>query len=100
MKIIYDLIIRLYEINASPEMEVLLFYNLCRNVPYFYDTLVASGHPFFSVCFTTHITFSADHGDQRLRPIPLPVAQRRPSRVHRYHPHTMGDDAYAWLCVI
>ncbi len=24
----------------SPEMEVLLFYNLCRNVPYFYDTFM------------------------------------------------------------
>ncbi len=29
-----------YEFNMSPEMEVLLFYNLCRNVPYFYDTFM------------------------------------------------------------
>ncbi len=56
--------------------------------------------PLFSLCFTTHITFSADHGDQRLRPIPSPVDQRRHSRVRRYHPHTMGDDAHARLCVI
>jgi hypothetical protein len=37
------------------------------------------------------------HGGQRLWPIPSPVPQRRPSRVHRHHPHTMGDDAYARL---
>ncbi len=49
----------------------------------------------FSLCFTTHITFSADHGDQRLRPIPSPADRRCPSRVRRYHPHTMGNDAYA-----
>ncbi len=76
------------------------FFNLRRNVPYFYDTLVASGHPFFSVCFTTHITFSADHGNQWLWPIPSPVARWCPSWVRRYHPHTMGNDAYARLCVI
>ncbi len=76
------------------------FFNLRGNVPYFYDTLVASAHPFFSICLTTHITFSADHGDQRLWPIPSPVARRRPSRVRWYHPHTMGDDAFARLCVI
>ncbi len=35
----YFIIIR-YEFNMSPEMEVLLFYNLCRNVPYFYDTFM------------------------------------------------------------
>ena len=31
--------------------------------------------PPFCCCFTTHITFSADHGGQRLQPIPLPVAR-------------------------
>ena len=29
-----------------------------------------------------------------------PVAQQSPSLVCRYHPHTMGNDAYARLCVI
>ena len=37
------------------------------------------------------------HGGQRLWPIPSPVPQRRPSRVRRHHPHTMGDDGYARL---
>ena len=37
------------------------------------------------------------HGGQRLWPIPSPVPRRRPSRVRRHHPHTMGDDAYARL---
>jgi hypothetical protein len=34
-----------YKFNMSLEMEVLLFYNLCRNVPYFYDTFM---WPFFA----------------------------------------------------
>jgi hypothetical protein len=28
--------------------------------------------PPFCLCFTTHITFSADHGGRRLQPIPSP----------------------------
>jgi hypothetical protein len=27
-----------YEFKVGPETEVLLFFDLCRNVPYFYDT--------------------------------------------------------------
>jgi hypothetical protein len=65
-----------------------------------YCTLRYFTTPPFCLCFTTHITISADHGGRRLQPIPSPVARWRPSRVRRYHPHTMGDDAYAQLCVI
>jgi hypothetical protein len=54
----------------------------------------------FDACFTTRNMLSADHGGQRLWPIPSPAARRRPSQVRRCHPHTMGDDAYAWLCLI
>jgi len=65
-----------------------------------YCTLRYFCPPVFDLCFTTHNTISANHGGGRLWPIPSPVARWRPSRVRRYHPHTMGDDAYARLCVI
>jgi hypothetical protein len=55
----------------SPEMEVDNFDHHVENVPY---TTILYNPP-FCLCFTTHITFSADHGGRRLRPIPSPVAR-------------------------
>ena len=51
----------------------------------------------FCLCFSTRFVFSTDHDGQRLWPIPLPAAKWRPNPVCRYHPHTMGNDACAWL---
>ena len=36
--------------------------------------------------------FGVNHGAERLWPIPWHVAWGRPNKVHRRHPHTMGDD--------
>ena len=62
-----------FEINASPETEVDEFHHHVENVSYRvrYDTLP----PLLFLCFTTHITFSADHGGRWLQPIPSPVAR-------------------------
>ena len=61
----------IYDI-ASPETEVEDFdHHIKCTVPMLrYFTT-----PSFCLCFTTHLTFSADHGGRRLQPIPLPVAR-------------------------
>ncbi len=52
-------------------------------------------------CFRARKFLSAAPNDgQRLWPIPSPAALWCPNRVRRYHPHTMGNDACARLCVI
>ncbi len=41
---------------------------------------------------------TSDHGDERLWPLPWPVALWRPNQGHRRHPHTMDGDVCAWFC--
>jgi hypothetical protein len=62
----------LYEFNVGPEALGFFRQISCKNVPYFYDTLMG---PILTSCYTTHISFSADHGGQQFWPIPLPVAR-------------------------
>ncbi len=38
------------------------------------------------------------HGDERLWPLPWPVAWWRPNQAYRRHSHTMEDDLCAWFC--
>ncbi len=77
--------------------KVFLVFNLYRIVPYFYDTLAIH---FLTLVSPLTTRFPLTVVVRGFWPIPLPAAQRWPSRVRRCHPHTMGNDAYPWLCLI
>ncbi len=49
------------------------------------------------ICDTIIEELPCHHGQERLWPLPWPVAWWHPNQAHRRHPHTMDDDSCTWF---